>query len=93
MTRAEHCRALVKVITVILGDITFLSPFAAYIIVDIDDLSTSCAAQMEEIDSSKVAGSSTSAGTRFFNSSTVRFGLEVGAEWTDVDSESGSGDP
>ena len=67
--------------------------FAACIMADIDDLSTSCAAQMEEIDSSKAAGSSTSAGTRFFNSSTVGFGLEVGAERMDVDSESGSGDP
>ncbi|KAF9646724.1 hypothetical protein BDM02DRAFT_3130191 [Thelephora ganbajun] len=35
---------------------------------------------MEEIDSSKDAGSSTSAGTRLFNSSTVGFGSEVEAE-------------
>lgn len=32
---------------------------------------------MEDIDSSKESGSSTSAGTRFFRSSTVRVGLEV----------------
>ena len=67
--------------------------FAACSIADIDDLSTSCAAQMEEMDSSKVVGSSTSAGTRFFNSSTVRFWLEVGAGRMDVNSGSGSGDP
>ena len=40
--------------------------FTVCIIADIEDLSTSCAAQMEEIDSSKAAGSSTSAGTRSF---------------------------
>ena len=56
------------------------------------DLSTSCAAQMEEIDSSKEEGSSTSAGTRFFKSSTVRFGSEVGTGRVEVDSNSGDGD-
>jgi hypothetical protein len=65
----------------------------ACIMADMEDLSTSCAAQMEEIDSSKEVGSSTSAGIRVFKSSTVRFGLEVEVGWVDVDSESGNGDP
>jgi hypothetical protein len=56
------------------------------------DLSISCAAQMEEIDSSKEVGSSTSAGTRLFKSSTVRFGSEVEVGRADVDPESGNGD-
>ena len=51
----------------------------------------SCAAQIEEIDSSKEVGSATSAGTRFFRSSMVRFGSEVEVGW--VDSESDDGDP
>jgi hypothetical protein len=41
---------------------------------------------MEEIDSSKEVGSSTSAGTRLFKSSTVRVGLEV-----DVEVKAGAG--
>ena len=58
------------------------------------DLSTSCAAQMEEIDSSKEEGSSMSAGTRLFKSSTVRFWSELGAGVgrVEVDSYSGDGD-
>lgn len=54
----------------------------------------SCAAQMEEIDSSKEEGFSTSAGTRLFKSSIVRFGSEVEVEvrWLNVGSESGNGD-
>src|ERR1700716_3373999 len=44
------------------------------------DWSMLWAAKMEEIDSSKEAGSSTSAGTRLFKSSTVRVGFEVGIE-------------
>ena len=44
---------------------------------DTTDLSTSCAAQMVEIDSSKEEGSSTSAGTRLFKSSMVIFGSGV----------------
>ena len=53
----------------------------------------SCAAQIEEIDSSKEVGSATSAGTRFFRSSMVRFGseVEVGCGW--VGSESDDRDP
>jgi len=62
---------------------------------DTADLSISCAAQMEEIDSSKEVGSSTSAGIRVFRSSTVGLGLELELEigWADVDSRSGNGDP
>ena len=67
--------------------------FAAWIIVDTEDLLTLCTAQMEEIDSSKTVGSLTSVGTRLFNTSTMRFRLEVGVERTDVGSGSGSGDP
>ena len=39
---------------------------------DMTDLPTPCAAQMEEVDSSKEEGSSTSAGTSILKSSTVR---------------------
>jgi len=68
----------------------------ACITADTTDLSILCAAQMEEIDSSKEEGSSTSAGIRFFKSSTVRFGsgdeVEVRVGWLDVDPGSGNGD-
>ena len=68
----------------------------ACVTADMTDLSMSCAAQIEEIDSSKEEGSSTSAGIRLFKSSAVRFGLEVdtGVEegWVDGNSESGNGD-
>lgn len=57
------------------------------------DLSILCAAQMEEIDSSKEVGSSTIAEIRAFKSSILRFGLEIEVGWVDVDSGSGSGDP
>jgi len=53
---------------------------------------------MEDIESSKEAGSSTSAGTRLFKSSTERFGFGAGVEvrfevgvWR-VDVDSGSSD-
>lgn len=67
----------------------------ACIMADTADLSIFCAAQMEEIDSSKEEGSSTNAGIRAFKISMARFGLEVEVEvgWIDVDSESGSRDP
>ena len=66
----------------------------ACVTADMTDLSMSCAAQMEEIDSSKEEGFSTSAGTRLFKSSIVRFGSEVEVEvrWLNVGSESGNGD-
>ena len=56
------------------------------------DLSISCAAQMEEIDSSKEVGSSISAGTSLFKSSAVRFGAEVEVGRIDADSESSGGE-
>jgi hypothetical protein len=56
------------------------------------DLSISCAAQMEEIDSSKELGSSMSAGIRLFKSSAVRVGSEFEAGRTDVDSGPGGED-
>jgi hypothetical protein len=67
---------------------------AACVTADRTDSSILWAAKMEEIDSSKEAGSSTSAGTRLFKSSTVRVGLgvvvgaEVEAARADVDSGS-----
>ena len=64
----------------------------ACIMVDMADLSTLCAAQMEEIDSSKEVGSSMSAGTRALRSSTVRFGLELEVVIGWVDTNSGFGD-
>lgn len=56
------------------------------------DTSISCAAQMEEIDSSKELGSATSAGTRLFRSSTVNVGSELGVGRVDVGSGSSEGD-
>lgn len=64
----------------------------ACITVDMTDLSTSCAAQIEEIDSSKEVGSSTRAGIRLFKSSAVRFESEVEVGRLDVDSKPGDGD-
>lgn len=66
--------------------------FAACVTADMMDLSTSCAAQMEEIDSSKELGSSTSAGIRVFKSSAVGVELEFEDGRTDVDSGSGGRD-
>ena len=66
---------------------------AACVKADITDSSISCAAQMEEMDSSKEVGSSTSAGTRLFKSSTVRVGSEVEGGRVDVDSGSNDKDP
>jgi len=64
---------------------------AACVTAEMTDLSTLCAAQMAEIDSSKDVGSSTSAGTRLSNNSTVSFELaEVGR--VGVDSGSGGRD-
>jgi len=65
---------------------------AACVTAEMTDLSISCAAQMAEIDSSKEAGSPTSAGTRFFKNSMVRFGSEAEIGRVDVDSELGDGD-
>ena len=64
----------------------------AWVTADITDWSISCAAQIEEIDSSKEVGSSTSAGIRLFKRSTVRFESEAEVGWMDVDSDSGNGD-
>ena len=66
--------------------------FAACVTADMTDSSISCAAQMEEIDSSKEPGSWTSAGTRLFKSSTVRVGLELEVGRVDVDSGSSEKD-
>jgi hypothetical protein len=65
--------------------------FAACIKVDMTVLSTLCAAQMEEIDSSKEEGSSTSAGTKFFKSSTVEAEVDVEVGGMDLGSKSGNG--
>ena len=66
----------------------------ACVTADMTDLSMLCAAQMEEINSSKEEGFLTSAGTRLFKSSTVRFGseVEVKVRWLNVGSELGNGD-
>ena len=66
--------------------------FIACVTADIADLSISCAAQIEDIDSSKGVGSSTSAGIRLFKSSTVRSGVEVEVGWIEVGSDSGNGE-
>lgn len=71
---------------------------AACVTADMTDSSMSWAAKMEDIESSKEAGSSTSAGTRLFKSSTARVwfgtGVEVKVEtgvWR-MDVDSGSSD-
>lgn len=56
------------------------------------DMSISCAAQTEEIASSKEVGSSATVGIRLFKSSMVRSGAEVEVGWMEVDSESGNGE-
>ena len=57
------------------------------------DLSILCAAQMEEMDSSKEEGSSTSAGIKLFKNSMVEaeVDVEVGGINVDPDPESGDG--
>jgi hypothetical protein len=57
---------------------------AACITADSTDSSILWASKTEEIDSSKEVGSSMSAGTRFFKTSTMRVGLEVGV-WVEVE--------
>lgn len=66
--------------------------FTACVTADMADRSKSCAAQMEEIDSSKEFGLSRSAGTKVFKSSTVGVGSEFKVGRTDVDSGSGGRD-
>ena len=61
--------------------------WTACVTVDMADWSISCAAQMEEIDSSKEFGSSMSTETKVLKSSTV--GLEFKVGWTDAGSASG----
>ena len=65
---------------------------AACTTADTTDSSILCAAQMEEIDRSKEAGSSMSAGTRFFKSSIVIVGSEVEVVGRAVNVGSGSTD-
>ena len=52
-----------------------------------------CAAQIEEIDSSYVAGSRMSTGSRVFKSSAVASCLEVEDDWTGSASEYADRDP
>lgn len=55
------------------------------------DLSISCAAQIEDIEASKPAGSSTSAGTKLFRRSAVVFGPGAGVARTDPGPGDGDG--
>lgn len=62
----------------------------AWVTADTTDWSILCAAQMEEIDSSKEVGSSRSAGIKLFKRFIVLFESEV--EWMDIGSGSSNGD-